>query len=107
MFTVNPLSQNDPAWKSKRLGFDNSNTIGKWGCLLTCLAMVADRYGYDETPLSLNDKLKALGPNVGFMGALVIPASLRRAASQAAFPQIHRMSQFTGAACRYRCLPGG
>jgi hypothetical protein len=78
MFTVNPLSQNDPAWKSKRLGFDNSNTIGKWGCLLTCLAMVADRYGYDETPLSLNDKLKALGPNVGFMGALVIPASLPR-----------------------------
>jgi hypothetical protein len=78
MFTVNPLSQNDPAWKSKRLGFDNSNTIGKWGCLLTCLAMVANRYGYDETPLSLNDKLKALGPNVGFMGALVIPASLPR-----------------------------
>lgn len=78
MFTVKPLSQNDPAWKSKRLGFDNSNTIGKWGCLLTCLAMVADRYGYDETPLSLNDKLKALGPNVGFMGALVIPASLPR-----------------------------
>jgi Peptidase_C39 like family len=78
MFTVNPLSQNDPAWKFKRLGFDNSNTIGKWGCLLTCLAMVANRYGYDETPLSLNDKLKALGPNVGFMGALVIPASLPR-----------------------------
>jgi hypothetical protein len=78
MFTINPLSQNDPVWKSKRLGFDNSNTIGKWGCLLTCLAMVANRYGYDETPLSLNDKLKALGPNVGFMGALVIPASLPR-----------------------------
>jgi hypothetical protein len=78
LFTINPLSQNDPAWKSKRLGFDNSNTIGKWGCLLTCLAMVADRYGYDETPLSLNDKLKGMGPNVGFMGALVIPASLPR-----------------------------
>jgi hypothetical protein len=78
MFPINPLSQNDPAWKSKRLGFDNSNTIGKWGCLVTCLAMVANRYGYDETPLSLNDKLKALGPNVGFMGALVIPASLPR-----------------------------
>jgi hypothetical protein len=78
LFTINPLSQNDPAWKSKHLGFDNSSTIGKWGCLLTCLAMVADRYGYDETPLSLNEKLKGLGPNAGFMGALVIPASLPR-----------------------------
>lgn len=78
MFTIIPLSQNDPGWKSKRLGFDNSNTIGKWGCLLTCLAMVADRHGYNETPLSLNDKLKGLGPNVGFMGALVVPASLPR-----------------------------
>jgi hypothetical protein len=38
--------------------------------------MVSSGYGYSIDPASLNDKLVALGPNAGFQGALVIPASL-------------------------------
>src|SRR4030067_635192 len=71
-------SQNDPIWKNKLLGFSQDLTIGKYGCLLTCLSMVSSGYGYEVDPASLNDKLVALGPNAGFQGALVIPASLPR-----------------------------
>jgi len=60
----------DPRWKDKPLGQDTI-TIGKYGCLLTSMAMVADYYGATETPDTLNDKMKAAG---GFQGALVIPA---------------------------------
>ncbi|MGD2158942.1 MAG: hypothetical protein PVG32_18830 [Anaerolineales bacterium] len=67
------LYQNDPRWKEEKLGLDNKVTIGDWGCLLTDLAMIANGFGCDETPKTLNDKLKAIG---GFQGALVIPAML-------------------------------
>jgi hypothetical protein len=70
MSAIEPLSQMDPRWKNKPLGQDTL-TIGKYGCLLTSLAMVANYYGANETPDALNDKLKAVG---GFQGALVIPA---------------------------------
>jgi hypothetical protein len=65
----------DPAWKNKKLGNDTI-TIGKFGCLLTCMAMVANSYGFKETPETLNDKMKAVG---GFQGALVIPATMPNA----------------------------
>lgn len=74
MFATTPLSQQDPRWKNKRLGQDTI-TIGKWGCLLTCMTMVANGFGADETPETLNDKLKGAG---GFIGALVIPAAMPR-----------------------------
>jgi hypothetical protein len=73
MFKVQPYSQMDPRWKDDPLGLDNSTTIGKFGCLLTCMAMVADGFGDDITPQSLNEKMKAAG---GFQGALVMPAAL-------------------------------
>lgn len=44
MAAIQALSQNDPSWKYKRLGLNNPNTIGKWGCLLTCMAMVGNRF---------------------------------------------------------------
>ena len=75
MFTVQPLSQQDPLWKNLRLGNDVI-TIGKYGCLLTCMAMVADGFGANETPTTLNNGMKAAG---GFIGALVIPAVLPNA----------------------------
>ena len=75
MFTVQPLSQQDPQWKNQDLG-DDVITIGKFGCLLTCMAMVADGFGADENPATLNRKMKAVG---GFIGALVIPAALPNA----------------------------
>jgi Peptidase_C39 like family len=75
MSTIEPLSQMDPRWKDRPLG-QNTVTIGKYGCLLTSLAMVANYYGASETPDSLNDKMKAAG---GFQEALVIPAVMPRA----------------------------
>lgn len=55
------LYQNDPRWKDKPLGLatDAGSTIGLFGCLLTSLAMVANAFGADETPDSLNEKMKA------------------------------------------------
>lgn len=54
------LYQNDPRWQDKALGFatDPGSTIGKFGCLLTSLAMVANASGADETPDTLNEKMK-------------------------------------------------
>lgn len=54
-------SQNDSRWKNILLGFntDSKYTIGNYGCLITCLAMVSSYYGEENTPLEINDKLKA------------------------------------------------
>ncbi|MBU1661209.1 MAG: hypothetical protein KKD28_07030 [Chloroflexi bacterium] len=73
MFETKALYQNDPKWKNTKLGHDKKETIGTWGCLLTSMSMVANGLGFDETPESLNIKLKGAG---GFQGALVIPATL-------------------------------
>lgn len=71
MIQLQPLSQMDFRWKNKQLGADPAVTIGKYGCLLTSMAVVANYYGCDETPASLNDHMLKVG---GFQGALVIPA---------------------------------
>jgi hypothetical protein len=73
MFEGSALYQNDPVWKDDLLGNAKNATIGTWGCLLTCMVMVADGFGYHETPRTLNQKMKSSG---GFQGALIIPASL-------------------------------
>lgn len=79
MFPIVRFSQNDPRWKDHPLGADPDLTLGSHGCLVTDLAMAAAGFGFDITPLSLNERLMALGPNAGFQGGLVIPASLPRA----------------------------
>lgn len=73
MIQLSPLSQMDFRWKNKKLGTDPASTIGKYGCLLTCMTMVVDYYGCNETPASLNDHMLMVG---GFQGALIIPALL-------------------------------
>lgn len=73
MFETDALYQNDPRWKNLKLGTQNKETIGSWGCLLTSLTMVANGYGFDETPETLNKKMKSAG---GYQGALIIPAVL-------------------------------
>ena len=73
MFETDALYQNDPKWKSTKLGDQNKETIGSWGCLMTSMTMVANGYGFDETPDSINSKMKSAG---GFQGALIIPAVL-------------------------------
>ena len=47
MFTVQPLSQMDPRWKDNKLGLDRTSTIGKYGCLLTSMTMVANGFGFN------------------------------------------------------------
>jgi hypothetical protein len=61
----------DPRWKDKLLGFDSSSTIGSYGCLMTSMTMVANYYGFNETPDTVNEKMKAAK---GFQGPLIMPA---------------------------------
>jgi hypothetical protein len=53
------FSQLDPAWKDVALGFNypcGNSTIGKYGCHLTCLAMLYKKWGYSSmTPVVLNN----------------------------------------------------
>jgi len=73
VFETTALYQNDPRWKDVKLGHQNKETIGTWGCLLTSLTMVANGFGANETPETLMKKLMAAG---GFQGAMVVPAVL-------------------------------
>jgi hypothetical protein len=77
MFHTQPLSQRDPRWSNQWLGFgDASTTLGSDGCTLTCLTLVANGFGFADTPASLNEKLKSLGPNIGFSGPLIVFSGL-------------------------------
>ena len=86
MFNTQPLSQRDPQWSQNPLGFSGL-TIGSDGCTLTCLTMIANGFGYGETPATLNDKLKALGRNLGFSGPRMVWSGLPKA-----LPRINLLS---------------
>jgi hypothetical protein len=72
MFVTKNLYQNDEPWKKASLGHSNE-TIGGWGCLLTSATMMLNGIGYNETPLTVNQKMKNAG---GFQGAFFIPSVL-------------------------------
>jgi hypothetical protein len=72
MFVTKNLYQNDDAWKSTPLG-NSKETIGSWGCLLTSVTMILNGIGYNETPDTVNTKMKNAG---GFQGAFFIPSVL-------------------------------
>lgn len=72
MFVTKNLYQNDEAWKTNPLG-NSSETIGGWGCLLTSATMMLNGIGYNETPVTVNNKFKNAG---GFSGALFMPSYL-------------------------------
>jgi len=72
MFKTQNLYQNDEKWKNTKLG-NSSETIGSWGCLLTSVTMMLNGVGYNETPESVNEKMKKAG---GFQGALFMPPVL-------------------------------
>lgn len=72
MFVTKNLYQNDDTWKKTPLG-NSSETIGSWGCLLTSVTMMLNGIGYDETPLTANEKFRKAG---GFNGALFMPSFL-------------------------------
>ena len=70
MFVTQNLYQNDEKWKNTKLG-NSSETIGGWGCLLTSVTMMLNGIGYNETPETVNEKMKNAG---GFQGAFFIPS---------------------------------
>jgi hypothetical protein len=72
MFKTQNLYQNDEKWQNVKLG-NSSITIGKWGCLLTSVTMMLNGIGHNETPETVNEKMKRVG---GFDGALFIPSFL-------------------------------
>jgi GH25 family lysozyme M1 (1,4-beta-N-acetylmuramidase) len=62
--TIGPLEldiygQKDPRWSGEKLG-TSSVTIGAYGCLLSCAAMVCKYYGKDTDPSKLNQDLIAI-----------------------------------------------
>jgi hypothetical protein len=75
MAEIKQYSQTDPAWKAKMLGFSNSSTIGNFGCLLTSVSILASAYGLNESPDSLNEKMKKVS---GFSAgtAFMIPSAV-------------------------------
>jgi hypothetical protein len=72
MFKTQNLYQNDEKWKNTKLG-NSSETIGGWGCLMTSVTMMLNGIGYNETPETVNEKMKRAG---GFQGAFFIPSVL-------------------------------
>src|SRR5690349_13756115 len=70
MFKTKLLYQNDEQWKGLKLG-DSPETIGEWGGLLTSVTMMLNGIGYQETPESVNEKLKE---DDAFLRALLIPS---------------------------------
>lgn len=60
------LYQNDQRWKDEKIGLQDNLTIEQVGCLLTGMAMIVNHFGANETPLSLNNRMKA---GDGFNGA--------------------------------------
>jgi len=76
------LSQQDPQWKNDRLGLstDPGDTLGAYGCALTSVAMLVSGHGYNETPQSLNEKLKKVG---GFSSSLMVWGAISKV-----YPQI-------------------
>ncbi|NLF66674.1 MAG: peptidoglycan DD-metalloendopeptidase family protein [Chloroflexi bacterium] len=60
-------SQHDPRWANERLGH-GQQTIGAWGCLLTCYAMMLTAYGLRVTPADVNRRFQQLGDQ-GFRGS--------------------------------------
>ena len=73
--------QRDERWASERLG-NGETTIGRYGCVITCLAMAASaETGVEITPLDMNARLAAVdggfvGPNKNLVVWGKIPAAV-------------------------------
>lgn len=69
------MGQRDGRWGSARLG-TSPESIGGYGCAITCLAMVLQAFGLDETPLTVNAKLTQR--NGYYQGNLLIWEAVQR-----------------------------
>lgn len=67
---IKPYSQNDPQWKNNQLG-RGSQTMGQFGCLLSCMAMMLTGFGETYTPWTLNQAFLRLAQGFGFDGSNV------------------------------------
>ncbi len=65
--SIMAFSQNDPAWKDRILG-QGPKTLGQFGCMLSCFAMMLTGYGEDTDPWRLNQRCLQLTQN-GFNGS--------------------------------------
>jgi hypothetical protein len=63
-------SQKDPQWSDHQLGH-GQQSIGSWGCLMTCFAMMLTAYGRSTNPAELNQELKGNETALGFNGSSV------------------------------------
>ena len=90
MFKTQNLYQNDEKWKNTKLGNSNE-TIGGWGCLLTSVTMMLNGIGYNETPDTVNEKMKKAG---GFQGAFFIPSVLPYVWPNAAYRDMQPCENF-------------
>jgi hypothetical protein len=90
MFKTQNLYQNDEKWKNAKLGNSNE-TIGGWGCLLTSVTMMLNGIGYNETPETVNEKMKKAG---GFQGAFFIPSILPYVWPNAAYRDMQPCESF-------------
>lgn len=57
LINVPILGQRDDRWASQRLGTVNGTTIGGYGCIITCMAMLATYYGHPIFPNQEDDWL--------------------------------------------------
>jgi hypothetical protein len=63
-----PFSQNDPRWREHILG-DGPKTFGEFGCLVTDMSMMLNRFAERYDPLQLNDLFLTLPEGQGFVGS--------------------------------------
>lgn len=70
------FSQQDSRWKNKKLGTSNV-TLGGYGCLVTCLAMISKHYGKDTDPDRLNQELIKVNGFANDKGQIMGPLSSR------------------------------
>ena len=120
--------RSDP-WQSSLLGFSSTDTINRYGCVITDIAMVLNYYGANTNPGDTNNWLKANGgyasqdlvvwtavakhgPNVSYAGGInwsTVPADLNaiNAELDAGYPVIANVCLFqTSPANHYVVLTG-
>lgn len=56
---LTPYSQRDPRWRDYY--YTLTATLGRYGCYITCVAMLASLAGYDDTPPQVAAKLANVG----------------------------------------------
>jgi len=63
------LSQRDPKWANIIMG-NGSLTVGRYGCLTTCISMLTDYFGCKQTPaqIALNKSNYSGDSNISWIG---------------------------------------